>query len=329
MLTVVPCAFSLLLHPQLEVARSKNLGTRLLFTPTSGFIGTTTFGYRSTDDFDDFSNLATVTVTVTNGSVHGDPHVVKWNGERYMYHGQCDLVMFRNPVIGLHLHIRTTIQEDSWSYVEAMALQVGPDILELSNYQKVAQIKFNDKVIAHDSLPFKFGQEDMFSVDTSVKKLVTHENEKVTERNVYNIQLGPKGLIEVALSWVFVSVSVKPKGDMGSNTSGLMGTFPSGELVARNGTVTFSDTDTDTYGGHWQVNPEEGDPMLFSEARDPVWPSPCKLPALDYITGRRLDPDILNQAHVDCESYYSSDGDIEDCVYDELMTGNMMMAGAW
>lgn len=65
----------------------------------------------------------------------GDPHIVRWDGHRFDFHGECDLVMFKSPGFrsghGLHVHLRTTMV-DNWSYIETVGIQVGKDTLEMS-----------------------------------------------------------------------------------------------------------------------------------------------------------------------------------------------------
>jgi hypothetical protein len=69
------------------------------------------------------------------GKVNGDPHFSTWSGEKYDFHGQCDLVLVRNhgfaDGLGMDIHIRTKIHND-WSAVESAAIKVGDDVFEIS-----------------------------------------------------------------------------------------------------------------------------------------------------------------------------------------------------
>ncbi|CAB9525491.1 expressed unknown protein [Seminavis robusta] len=48
-----------------------------------------------------------------SGIATGDPHIKRWNGEGYDFHGECELVMLSNPKFnngqGLSIHLRTKI----------------------------------------------------------------------------------------------------------------------------------------------------------------------------------------------------------------------------
>lgn len=67
----------------------------------------------------------------------GDPHFHTWGGESYDYQGGCDLVLVSAPKfandMGLNVHLRTTTRYD-YSYIESAAIQIGPDVLEVSSF---------------------------------------------------------------------------------------------------------------------------------------------------------------------------------------------------
>jgi hypothetical protein len=70
------------------------------------------------------------------GGGAGDPHIKKWNGESYDYHGECDLVLVSSPHFGsgagLDMHVRTKIV-DTWSFISSAAVKIGTDVLEVTN----------------------------------------------------------------------------------------------------------------------------------------------------------------------------------------------------
>jgi hypothetical protein len=67
--------------------------------------------------------------------LHRDPHFSTWSGEKYDFHGQCDLVLVRNHDfangLGIDIHIRTKIHND-WSAVESAAIKIGDEVFEIS-----------------------------------------------------------------------------------------------------------------------------------------------------------------------------------------------------
>ena len=64
----------------------------------------------------------------------GDPHITTWINEHFEYHGQCDLVLAKDPEfadgLGLEIHIRTKLVR-FWSYIKTVAIKIGNDILEV------------------------------------------------------------------------------------------------------------------------------------------------------------------------------------------------------
>ena len=57
-----------------------------------------------------------------------------WVGEAFDYHGQCDLVLVKDPDfadgLGLDIQIRTKLIR-FWSYIKQAAIRIGDDILEI------------------------------------------------------------------------------------------------------------------------------------------------------------------------------------------------------
>ena len=72
------------------------------------------------------------------GGGGGDPHFRRWSHEtRDTFHGECDLVVmhsdnFHNKA-GLDFHVRTTMHEGMYSYIDSAAVRVGEHIVEIQN----------------------------------------------------------------------------------------------------------------------------------------------------------------------------------------------------
>merc|ERR1711935_803940 len=66
----------------------------------------------------------------------GDPHFKTWTGDKYDYHGECDLVLVDHPAfandLGLKIHIRTE-RVKYFSFISNIAVQIGDDVLEFDN----------------------------------------------------------------------------------------------------------------------------------------------------------------------------------------------------
>merc|ERR1719162_1750872 len=64
----------------------------------------------------------------------GDPHFMTWAGERYDFHGVCDLVLvhvasFGNG-LGMDIYIRSKKMK-IWSYTASAAVRIGQNIFEV------------------------------------------------------------------------------------------------------------------------------------------------------------------------------------------------------
>ena len=60
-----------------------------------------------------------------------------WSGEKYDFHGGCDLVLLHDDSfahgLGITIHIRTK-ERYGYSYIETAAVRIGEDTLEVSSY---------------------------------------------------------------------------------------------------------------------------------------------------------------------------------------------------
>ncbi|CAB9506834.1 expressed unknown protein [Seminavis robusta] len=64
---------------------------------------------------------------------YGDPHIMTFASEEFDFHAACDTVLLDNPNfrgVGMRIHTRTKLNT-WWSYVEAAAIQIGDDVLEV------------------------------------------------------------------------------------------------------------------------------------------------------------------------------------------------------
>ena len=66
-----------------------------------------------------------------------DPHFRTFDGTKYSYHGECDLILVRSEEVGdsglgLDLHIRTKMVA-GWSLISNAALKIGVDVVEIVN----------------------------------------------------------------------------------------------------------------------------------------------------------------------------------------------------
>jgi len=265
-----------------------------------------------------------VTGSPINGA-YGDPHIKTWTGETYDFHGVCDLVLFSNPSFdngsGVDVHIRNK-RMNMWSFIETTAIRIGNDIFELTGGKDndnflingiVQKVKNENGVVGSISgYDIKFMQ-----VNEKSRKFIINLGTNQNKNNLEEI---------VFKTWnSFVSVSVKnPTMNHFDGSLGLMGSFPAGAMVARDGKTMFDDSDE--FGQEWQVLNSE--PQLFSQ-RGTVGPNDmCSSPS-NVEMRRRLQGSIvtLKEAEIACDSVSKEMNDL--CIFDVMATNDKSSSGAY
>ncbi|CAJ1949669.1 unnamed protein product [Cylindrotheca closterium] len=263
------------------------------------------------------------TVRVGGPEAGGDPHITTWNNkEHYEYHGQCDLVMVKDPSfadgLGLYLHIRTKIVR-YWSYIQSVAIRIGDGVLEIEGSADAKDAQ------AHYWKNFKY-QADL---DTFAGFPVTQKLPSVYKRS-YTIDLSskfPGQDITIQLYKEFVRIKINGKEQVFGNSVGLLRDYKTGKTLARDG-VTVLDDFTDL-GDEWQVLPSE--PRPFHEIAHPQFPELCLKP--EDPRGerkRRLEESSISVEDAEKACVSLKDPlSIKDCVYDVLATQDVDMVGAF
>jgi hypothetical protein len=71
---------------------------------------------------------------ITESSSCSEAFFKTWKIEHYEYHGQCDMVLARDPTfandLGIEVQIRTKLVR-FWSYIKSAAIHIGDDVLEI------------------------------------------------------------------------------------------------------------------------------------------------------------------------------------------------------
>jgi hypothetical protein len=244
--------------------------------------------------------------------VCGDPHFKTWNGHRYDFHGECDLVLVHSDAFesgkGLDIHIRTTIRRD-FSYTSSAVLRIGEDMLEVRS----KGVYFLNGVF-HADLPSEFSGFE-FS-----------HTQPIEHQHVFEVHLFGQQRIMLKTYKDFVSVKIEQASkERFGDSVGLMGDYEVGTMRARDGTTVIEDPNA--FGQEWQVLPSESN--LFQEDRLPRHPQTCKLPSPEATSAihRRLSEasPLAEAAEVACAKWGE---DKESCVYDVLATGDLDMAEA-
>lgn len=246
----------------------------------------------------------------------GDPHFRTWNGDKFDYHGECDLVLAKNPAFdngkGLHVHIRTT-RVGYYSYISEIAVKIGEDVLVFEN--DVNTYTINGKVVEK---PVEGKDEAMFGgyVVRRHKRAISIRLDDANKARIdlYNRKTG------------FPAVHVDGGStDIFQGFTGLLGEWGTGSKLARDGeTVMGLDEDGLTateYALEWQVRDDE--PMLFPEARYPQYPVQC-IPPKKQLFGRLGLSHMKAKAEEACANWNEAEKD--DCIFDVIATRNFEVA---
>jgi len=272
-------------------------------------------------------SLPTEAPTNTQGTeiaeAKGDPHFKTWWGEHFEYHGQCDLVLLKDPSfadgLGIQVQIRTKLVR-YWSYIRSVAILIGDEILEIEG---------SDDFVETDELFYWYNLEEQSEIKTlGGFSVFAHRQSKKKQKFI--IDLSPKypgQSIEVMTFKEFVKFTWHNGSEESvGNSIGLMGNFKTGETLGRDGRVFNDYTE---FGAEWQVRPE--DDSLFHNIAQPQFPKTCVLPE-DPQGQRRRRLDESNIKEEDAEKACASLKDALDrkeCVYDILATQDLEMAGAF
>jgi hypothetical protein len=177
--------------------------------------------------------------------------------------------------LGIRAHIRTKIS-DWWSYIESAAIQIGDETLEVTGGSDGGKYWVNGQLA-----------QDLLDDSSFVMAGFPVEFHRITSKQILlRIGFGSNGAMAIKTYNDFVEVDVKaqlPKEFDGS--VGMMGSYPSGAKLARDGRTIMEDTDA--FGKEWQVLATE--PMLFHTMEGSTqYPQECAMPTTGLETNRKL-----------------------------------------
>jgi len=275
-----------------------------------------------TDESGDLNIDPEMTPPPPDGGGFGDPHFLTWSGDRYEYHGVCDLVLLSNPNFaksaGMSIHLRTK-KTKQWSYISTAVLKMGDETLEVhaDNSKKIDETYFINGVQGgtenNSILGFPVTIRDNTSVQREfVVSLSGNEEEDVI-------------MIKTFRDMVRVDIHRASETNF-ANSLGLMGSFDlNGEKVGRDNEVTFDDINS--YGQEWQVLPGS-DNMHFHATEGPQAPEKCKLPSASS-SRRRLSEASVSQEDAEFACGRVSPQDFDTCVFDVMAMSDIDVAGAY
>jgi len=249
--------------------------------------------------------------TYVQGTAYGDPHLLMWNGNRFSYHGECDIVLFYSPSFGdgagLHVHIRTTIRK-YYSFIESAAFQIDDNVLEFHGKEK---LYMNGEEV--NKAPAFLGEYPIEHLDSSI----ICENRNCADAEINKIDFGKDGFAVVIMWKGHLNVNMYASDDGFSDGVGVLGLRKTPGMFDRHGTPMFNTT---LYTEDWQVR--DWEPQLFKEARYPKYPNRCISPP--EMPARKMEDGFLRLAEEACAK--ASDGEKNVCIFDVLATRDIEMA---
>jgi len=211
---------------------------------------------------------------------------------------------------------------DMWSFIETTVIRIGKDTFELAGG------KGNDNFFINGVVQKVKNENGVVGSISGYDITFIHVNKK-SRKFVINLGTNHNNnkLEEIVFTtWnSFVSVSVKnPTKDHFDGSLGLMGSFPAGEMVARDRKTVFNNSNE--FGQEWQVLNSE--PQLFAQ-RGTVGPNDvCSSPS-NIEMRRRLQASVvtLKEAKIACDSV---DKDMKGlCIFDVMATNDKSFSGAY
>jgi hypothetical protein len=249
----------------------------------------------------------------------GDPHFTTWNGKKFDFHGECDLVFVQSPAfhhgLGLDIHVRTKIVRN-WSYIDVAVVKIGKDVLE---YKGGDDEHYWINNVAHDGTPTnKIGD---FNLD--------YKRTSSTQREM-SVDIGHGHRVEIKSYKTMVGVTI-----IGGNREdfeksvGLTGEYGTGRKLGRDGREIANSIE---FGQEWQVRPEDG--LFFRTVEGPQFPlEQCKMPSSFQASERhrRLGESTANlhAAEKACAHKSSDPDEFDKCIFDVLLTEDLGIAGAF
>jgi hypothetical protein len=264
----------------------------------------------------------TLPIPSCDPGAQGDPHFKTWTGDKYDFHGACDLVLLTNPGfndgLGMDIHIRTTRVEEVYSYISGAVINIGEDTLEVQGDKENVQYFINGVLgtssLSHDTtldqtlsgFPIKYRQ-----VDDENRDFIVY----LQDANGYY------GTVAITTWNGYVGVDIYDANERSFETSvGLLGSFTHGERVGRDGKLI---SDVNEFGLEWQVRDTED--KLFHNAVGPQYPQKCIIPSVAETEERNKNYTVsLEDAELACAGVPAVKRD--QCIFDVRQTSDLHMA---
>lgn len=214
----------------------------------------------------------------------GDPHIITADGLGYDYYASGDYIMSRIEGVDDYSVQARFLPGFETSWPQAVALQVGSDVIEVQGITEISSIRRNSlKVFINGQLSLSYSKRLPSGGRLFVTGLVDGSTSAMTvvwpsssQANGYAVRISVAGGVSP-----FIDFNIIRPLDFQGKEEGLLGNFnndPTDDFKRRNGEVLTADGDlsfTELYGlfgADWLIRPNES---LFrnSNAIKPTFPS--------------------------------------------------------
>lgn len=246
----------------------------------------------------------------------GDPHFFGFGGMFFTWQGHCDIILTKTPKIAnmennVEVHIRTR-KVRRWSCIDAIALKVGKDVLEIGSEE--------GNLLQNGS--------EIESTKTDSLKVVKSSSALQAKVVLYEFIFDKDKRLEVKVNIRTKMIYIALGGNYPKDTVGILGSPHNPGLFARDGT-DMSHMDVNKFVESWQVRHD--DPQLFQENRKPQHPSKCLYEMKQINSGhdhhgsRRLrDVNTVTKREATLACTLHRPGPMKEyCVEDAMNTGDI------
>ena len=231
-----------------------------------------------------------------NTCARTDPHFITWRG-RFSFQGQCDVVYVRTNRIEIHLRLSFDASK-RFSFVSAVAIKIGADLLEVQSNQTYYVNGTTPKVppaTIGGTYPFLVGSDN------------------------FVIDVGAGQSIQVSFYLETITLDISGFAAEFGDSIGMAGSFFLDEIPGRNSTNMTSITDPTDIANEWRVNSLLGDPDLFIE------PSMANGTSCDLPVPFNVSAEERSAAEEACSGITDPTAR-ENCIFDVTATGGN---GTW
>jgi hypothetical protein len=254
----------------------------------------------------------TVCMSVAEG---GDPHFTTWKGEKFSYHGACDLVLLHSDKfgdgLGMDVHIRTKHRRN-FSYISNLALRLGDEVFEVAGKGQYYLNGIENAPLSNTISGYEIVQSVNSKTGYPMYTVYVSDNERVIIKTWKDI----------------VSISFEGEADDNfGDAVGLMGNYHTGKKLGRDGRTVFHQN-YNAFGQEWQVLASE--PYLFQTLEQAQ--AYCTLPdenESDKLFKRRRLGESISETDAKKACTHVGAEDMDFCVFDVMSTSDIDIAGTY